>query len=103
MKQPEKAIIAVAVITVVALIGALLWWQYGLGRNVYAVDVPITGAPDSVEELRLAVIGDFGDASQREADVAEMVHRWQTADKSCTNFSFFNRWDVVIDSYTLTQ
>ena len=52
----------------------LLW---GIGLTVYAVDFPITGHPsDCQPATRFAVIGDFGDAGQPEADVANLVNSW---------------------------
>ena len=78
MKQTQKRIIAVAGGVLIALIGVIAWWQFGPGRNVYAVDVPIEAAPsDCAGDVRLAVIGDYGDAAQPETDVAEMVNGWQ--------------------------
>ena len=75
MKRRKYAVILVFII---AIIGTIGWWLYGPGRNVYAVEVPIEGTPaDCRRDTRLAVIGDFGDDSQGETDVAEMVHRWQ--------------------------
>src|SRR5512136_1107495 len=47
------------------------------GRNVYAVDQPITASPsDCGEGTRVAVIGDYGQAGQPEADVAVLIDRW---------------------------
>lgn len=55
-----------------------LWLSYGPGYNVYAVAVLITANPaDCTDDVRLAVIGDFGDAGRPAADVAELVHGWQ--------------------------
>jgi len=60
---------------VIGILVAVLWWN--IGQNVYEVDQPITAAPSDCQgELRFAVIGDFGDAGQAEADVAAMVHSW---------------------------
>jgi hypothetical protein len=68
----------------ILLIGLLIvlavwaWLNFGPGRHVYAVDVPITASPaDCTADTRLAVIGDFGDAGRPEADVAALVHNWQ--------------------------
>ena len=50
----------------------------GLGLDVYAVDEEITAAPSDCDGgMRFAVIGDFGDAGQAEADVAALVASWQ--------------------------
>ena len=55
--------------------GIVLFWL--AGRNIYAVDVPITASPtDCGSGMRLAVIGDYGIAGPPEADVAAMVDRW---------------------------
>lgn len=63
---------------VVLVLMGWLWREFGPGRNVYAVDSPITGSPaDCTGGMLLAVIGDYGDAGQPEADVAELVHGWQ--------------------------
>jgi hypothetical protein len=60
---------------VIVVLVALLWWD--IGQNVYEVDEAITADPsDCQDELRFAVIGDFGDDGKYEADVAAMVHRW---------------------------
>jgi len=60
---------------VIAILVAILWWN--IGQNVYEIDQPITAAPSDCQgDLRFAVIGDFGDAGQAEADVAAMVHSW---------------------------
>lgn len=57
--------------------GVWLWLNFGPGRNVYAVDVPITGSPEDCEgQVRLAVVGDYGEAAQPEADVASLVNSW---------------------------
>lgn len=54
------------------------WWEYSPSRNVYEIDGALSGDPaDCAPDLRLAVIGDFGNASQREKDVADLVHSWQ--------------------------
>jgi len=75
MKRLGYTLIAVVIVVIIALVG---WWLFGSGRNVYAVDMPIEGTPtDCSGDFRLAVIGDFGEDSQGEADVAEMVDRWQ--------------------------
>lgn len=59
----------------VGMIGVFLYWLTGL--RVYEVDQPITADPtDCKADLRFAVIGDFGDAGQAEADVANLVDRW---------------------------
>ena len=60
---------------VVVLVLAVLWWH--IGQSVYEVDQAITGSPaDCQDDLRFAVIGDFGDEGRYEADVAAMVHSW---------------------------
>ena len=70
-------VLALVLTIILVLVGLLAWRRYGPGRNVYAVDVPIEGAPsDCAGEVRLAVIGDFGHAGQPEADVAALVDRW---------------------------
>lgn len=54
-----------------------LWWEYRHSRNVYEVDEVINGNPsDCANSMVLAVIGDFGNSSKREEDVANMVDGW---------------------------
>jgi hypothetical protein len=71
----------IAIIAVVALViglAYLAWPQIDPSRNVYAVDIPIEGNPGDCEgTVRFAVLGDFGEAGQAEADVAEMVNSWE--------------------------
>ena len=72
-----KWILVVVIILVSGIAAVYAWWEYSPSRNVYEVDGSITGDPsDCAGDLRMAVIGDFGDASQREKDVANLVHRW---------------------------
>ncbi len=72
-----KTIIVAVIIILAGSATVYAWWEYGPSRNVYEVDASISGDPsDCTDELRLAVIGDFGNASQREKDVADMVKRW---------------------------
>ena len=57
-----------------AVVIAAMWIA---GRNIYAVDQPITASPgDCGEGTRVAVIGDYGQAGQPEADVAALIDRW---------------------------
>lgn len=64
-------------IILLTAITVFAWWEYHPSRNVYEVDVPISGDPaDCDDDLLIAVIGDYGNASQREADVAALVHSW---------------------------
>lgn len=66
---------AIAGLVAVALL--IGWMAWGFGLNVYEVDVPITDDPsDCPGATRFAVIGDFGDAGQPEADVAALVDGW---------------------------
>ena len=64
------------IITLTLVFGAaLLLWNGG--QNIYEIDQPLTASPaDCQEDLRFAVIGDFGDAGIFEADVAALVHSW---------------------------
>ena len=60
---------------ILGVVARLLW---NIGLNVYDVDEPITGHPSDCQPvIRLAVIGDFGDAGQAEADVAALVNEWE--------------------------
>ncbi len=62
---------------ILAIFAAVIGVIWLTGRNVYAIDQPITAAPaDCGEGLRVAVIGDYGEAGQPEADVAALIDRW---------------------------
>ncbi len=77
MNQAAKILLIILLVLLI-LTAVWGWWAYSLSRNVYEVDIPITAAPtDCGEGLRIAVIGDFGDDTKGEEDVAEMVHGWQ--------------------------
>ncbi len=70
-KRAWIIIVSIAVI----LLAAILWW--GNGQKIYEIDQPITANPSDCQgDLHYAVIGDFGDAGQAEADVSRMVHSW---------------------------
>jgi hypothetical protein len=61
-------------IVIALVIGFLLG---NVGLHVYAVDEPITASPSDCQgTTRFAVIGDFGEAGQTEADVAALVDSW---------------------------
>lgn len=61
-------------VLIAPVIGLLLW---NVGLHVYAVDEPITASPsDCVGTIHFAVIGDYGEAGQAEADVAALVDSW---------------------------
>jgi hypothetical protein len=71
------SIIAFVVSAIFAAIILVVWTT---GRNVYAVDQPITASPsDCGEGTRLAALGDYGEAGQAEADVAALIDRWGVA------------------------
>jgi tartrate-resistant acid phosphatase type 5 len=71
----RKLIGVLAVIALIIGAGIVLFWL--TGRNVYAVDVPITASPtDCGPSTSFAVIGDYGLAGQPEAAVAALVDRW---------------------------
>ena len=60
---------------VVVVCGVVLYLRSG--SRVYEIDMPITGDPmDCQGAWRFAVIGDYGDAGQAEADVAALVAGW---------------------------
>jgi hypothetical protein len=73
MKRYRKWIIIGMIVVVVCVTVQYL-------RNeprVYEIDQPVTADPtDCQGSLRFAVIGDFGDAGQAEADVAALVDGW---------------------------
>ncbi len=71
-----KRLIIITLI-VLAIFAVLILAVWITGRNVYAVDQPITASPsDCGEGTRFAVIGDYGEAGQPEADVAALIERW---------------------------
>ena len=60
---------------VVVVCGTILYLRNE--PRVYEIDQPITADPtDCQGDLRFAVIGDYGDAGQAEADVAALVDGW---------------------------
>ena len=64
-------------LVVLAIFAALILAVWLTGRNVYAIDQPISASPsDCGEGTRVAVIGDFGEAGQPEAEVAALIDRW---------------------------
>ncbi len=67
----------IVTLVVLALFAAVILAIWITGRNVYAVDQPITASPDDCGAgTRVAVIGDYGEAGQPEADVAALIERW---------------------------
>ena len=71
-----KRLIIITLI-VLAIFAAVILAAWIAGRNIYAVDQPITASPsDCGEGTRVAVIGDYGQAGQPEADVAALIDRW---------------------------
>lgn len=70
----KRLLITLTAVTLCAVAIAALWLA---GRNIYAVDQPITASPaDCGAGTRVAVIGDYGQAGQPEADVAALIDRW---------------------------
>ncbi|MGD9092276.1 MAG: metallophosphoesterase [Anaerolineales bacterium] len=66
------------ILLIIALVGIVAVLLRKARHNTYQVDQPITAAPsDCRSDLRFAVIGDFGDAGQPEADVAALIHGWE--------------------------
>jgi len=68
----------IAGFAILPIVGWLLW---NIGLNTYNVYEPISASPNdcdrnSSENTRFAVIGDFGDSGQPEADVAALVDSW---------------------------
>lgn len=73
-----KKIALLLSIPILILTAVYIWWEYSPSRNVYAVDLPITADPsDCGDDVTIAVIGDFGDDTKQEKDVAEMIHLWE--------------------------
>ena len=70
-----KQLIIIALV-VLAPFAAIIFAAWATGRNVYAVDQPITASPsDCGEGTRVAVIGDYGEAGQPEDSVAVLIER----------------------------
>lgn len=73
---------ALIILVVLAIFAASMVAIWLTGRNVYAVDQPITaspadcGAATGMAATHVAVIGDYGEAGQPEADVAALIDRW---------------------------
>ena len=61
---------------VVTAVSVLIIWQLLLQRDVYEVNTSLAGEDSCVGTVLLAVIGDYGEAGQPEADVAALVHSW---------------------------
>ncbi len=67
----------IAALVVFTIFAAIIFVVWVAGRSVYAIDQPITASPaDCGDGTRLAVIGDYGQAGQPEADVAALIDRW---------------------------
>jgi hypothetical protein len=72
----------ISIAGVCALFAAIIFARWITGRNVYAIDQPITASPTDCGPstggpgTRVAVIGDYGQAGQPEAAVAALIDRW---------------------------
>jgi hypothetical protein len=64
----------VLIVTAVFLI--ILVTRRWLPNTVYQTDTALAGSSDCPGTMTLAVIGDYGDAGQPEADVANLVNSW---------------------------
>ena len=61
----------------IVIIPVLAWMIWNLGLNVYTLDEPITASPsDCHDDVRFAIIGDYGDTGNPEANVAKLVEAW---------------------------
>jgi hypothetical protein len=66
------------ILGIVSILLLVVWGIMSFGLNVYDVDVPVTAKPsDCGQDVRFAVIGDYGEAGQAAADVAALVDSWQ--------------------------
>lgn len=54
----------------------LLFFNWRLPNKIYHVDTVLAAAPPCSGTVTLAIIGDFGQAGQPEADVAALVDSW---------------------------
>ncbi len=78
MTRPLKWIAAIVIIALLFGVGYLLWPQLDPSLNVYDIDVPLEGDPTDCEgRVRFAILGDFGEAGDPEADVAALVDGWE--------------------------
>jgi len=74
-KRVPKIWWIIGLVALVLLAGWLIWH---IGLDVYAVDEPFSGAPsDCMGDTRFAIIGDYGEAGQPEADVSALVDSWE--------------------------
>ena len=64
------------VILLVTAVSFFIIWQTWFPTKTYQVDTALAGADSCSGTVTLAVIGDFGDAGQPEADVATLVDSW---------------------------
>lgn len=72
-KQVKWGVVAIVTVAIIVIGAYLLTY----GKNVYAVDESVATTPAGCAgDLRFAVIGDFGLAGPREADVAALVDSW---------------------------
>ncbi len=75
MSRRRFLLVSILALAVTAAVIAIAWWNGSM--HVYAVGRPITASPaDCPGELVVAVIGDYGQAGQPEADVAALVASW---------------------------
>ncbi len=76
-----KRLVSITLVAL-AIFAAIIFAVWITGRNVYAIDQPITASPSDCgasvrgASTRVAVIGDYGLAGQAEADVAALIDRW---------------------------
>ncbi len=54
----------------------LIIWQLGFKHGVYEVETALAKTNSCAGTTTLALIGDFGEAGQPEADVADLVNSW---------------------------
>lgn len=59
-----------------SLLALILFLNWRIPNQVYHVDTVLAGSASCNATTTFAVIGDFGDAGQPEADVANLVHSW---------------------------
>ena len=67
----------IGALIVLTLFAAIIIAVWIFGRNVYEIDQPITASPsDCGSGTHIAVVSDYGEAGQPEADVAALIDRW---------------------------
>ena len=76
MKMNQRMMWRVLGLLVGTAVSLLIISQLWFKPDVYEMDTVLAGAESCSGTVTMAVIGDYGDAGQPEADVAALVHSW---------------------------